>query len=70
MPKQIMPVFYVDKTKFKPQVTVQKSEKKIFRWVTLSTILQVSNIWTSSNLLHLVDLAYTKRCNFPHILNE
>ena len=39
MPKQTMPVFYVNKTKFKPQVTVQKSDEKIFNWVTLSTIL-------------------------------
>ena len=39
MPKQTMPVFYVNKTKFKPQATVQKSEIKIFNWVTLSTIL-------------------------------
>ena len=28
MPKQTMPVFYVNKTKFKPQATVQKSEKR------------------------------------------
>ena len=32
MPKQTMPVSYV-KTKFKPQVTVQKREIKIFNWV-------------------------------------
>ena len=34
MSKQTMPVFYVNKTKFKPEATVQKSEKKIFNWVT------------------------------------
>ena len=44
MPKQTMPVFYVNKTKFKSQATVQKSEIKIFNWVTRSKILQVSNI--------------------------
>ena len=49
MPKQTMPVFYVNKTKFKSQATVQKSEKKIFNWVTRPTTLQVSNIWPSSN---------------------
>ena len=27
MPKQTMPIIYVNKTKFKPQATVQKSEK-------------------------------------------
>ena len=36
MLKQTMPVFYVNKEKFEP---VQKSEVKIFNWVTLSTIL-------------------------------
>ena len=39
MPKQTMRVFYVNKTKFKPQTTVQKSEIKIFNWVAVSTIL-------------------------------
>ena len=39
MPKQTMAVFYVNKTKFKPQATVQKSEAKIFNWVTPSTML-------------------------------
>ena len=39
MLKQTMPVFYVNKTKFKPQATVVKIEIKIFNWVTLSTIL-------------------------------
>ena len=70
MPKQIMPVFYVNKTKFKPQATVPKREIKIFNWVTLSTILWISNIWTSSNLLHLVYLVYIKWCSFAHIINE
>ena len=51
MPKQTMPVFNVNKGKFKLQAIVQKSEKKIFKCVTLSTILYVSNIWTSSNSL-------------------
>ena len=39
MPKQTMLVFYVNKTKSKPQAIVQKSEIKIFNWVTQSTIL-------------------------------
>ena len=39
MPKQKMRVFYVNKTKFKPQITVQKSEIKILNWAALSTIL-------------------------------
>ena len=39
MPKQTMLVFYANKTKFKPQATVQKSEIKFFHSVTLSTIL-------------------------------
>ena len=39
MPKQTMPVFYFNKMKFKPQATVQKSEIKIFKWVTLTKIL-------------------------------
>ena len=52
MSKQAMPVFYDNETKFKPKATVKKSEIKIFNWVTLSTILYVSNVWTSSNLLH------------------
>ena len=43
--KQTMPVFYVNKTKFKPQATVQKSEIKVFHWVTLFTIPKFSNIW-------------------------
>ena len=30
MLKQAMPVFHVNKTKFKPQATVQESEIKIF----------------------------------------
>ena len=60
MPKQTMSVFYVNKTKFKSQATVQKSEKKIFNWVTRPTTLQVSNIWPSSNLLHLVHLVHSK----------
>ena len=30
MPKQAMPVSYVNKTKFKPQATVQNNEIKIF----------------------------------------
>ena len=38
MPKQTMPVFYINKTTFKPQATGQKNERKIFNWVTLSTI--------------------------------
>ena len=38
MPKQTMSVFYVNKTKFKPQATVQKSEIKLFNWVTLFTM--------------------------------
>ena len=29
-PKQAMSVFYINKTKFKPQATGQKSERKIF----------------------------------------
>ena len=29
MPKQTMPVFYVNKIKVKPQVTVEKSEKRV-----------------------------------------
>ena len=33
-----MPVFYGNKTKFKAQATVQKSEIKIFNRVALSTI--------------------------------
>ena len=36
LPKQTMPIFYVNKTKFKLQETVNKCEKKIFNWVTLS----------------------------------
>ena len=56
--------------KAKPQATVQKSEKKKnCNWVTLSTILSDSNIWTSSNLLHLVHLVHTKRCSSAHIIN-
>ena len=51
MPKQTMPVFYVNKTKFKLQAIVQKSEKKMFSCVILSAILYVSNIWMSSNSL-------------------
>ena len=38
MSKQTMIVFYVNKTKFKPQAKGQKSEIKVFNWVTLSTI--------------------------------
>ena len=30
MSKQTMPVFYVNKTKFKPQAAVEKSEIKVF----------------------------------------
>ena len=36
MPKQTMPVFYINKTKFKPKAAGQKSEREIFNWVTLS----------------------------------
>ena len=39
MLKQTMPVFYANKTKFKPQATAVKIEIKIFNWVTLSAIL-------------------------------
>ena len=60
----------VNKTKFKPQTTVQKSEKNIFNWVTLPTLLYVSNMWKSSNLLDLINLVYTKKCSFAHIINE
>ena len=60
----------VNKTKFKPQTTVQKSEKIIFNWVTLPTLLYVSNMWKSSNLLDLINLVYTKKCSFAHIINE
>ena len=28
MPKQTMPIFYINKTKFKPQATEQKKKKK------------------------------------------
>ena len=38
MSKHNMPVFYVNKTKFEPQATVQKSEIKIFNMLTLSSI--------------------------------
>ena len=61
---------YINKMKFKPQATLQKSETNIFNWVTLSTIPLVSNIWTSSNLRHAVQLLYAKMCSFAHILNE
>ena len=61
---------YINKTKLKPQATVQKSEIKIFNWVTLSTIPLVSNIWTSSNLLHVVHLLHAKMRSFSHIRNE
>ena len=44
MAKQTMPVFYVKKTKLKPQATVLKSEIKFFNWVTLFTIPYVSDI--------------------------
>ena len=71
MPKQTMPVFYINKTEFKPQATVQKSEIKIFNLVTLSTILSDSNIWATYNLLHLAYLVYIKWCTFAHIkINE
>ena len=56
--------------KLKPQATVQKSEIKIFNWVTLSTIPWISNIWTSSNLHYVVHLSYAKMCSFAHIQNE
>ena len=69
MPKQTLLVYYV-KMKFKPQATGQKREKKIFNWVTLNTIPEVSNIWVTSNLPHLVDLLYSKMCSFAHIINE
>ena len=70
MSKRAMPVFYDNETKFKPKATVKKIEIKIFNWVTLSTILYVSNVWTSSNLLHLVHLAYKKWCSFANVINE
>ena len=38
MPKYTMLVFYINKTKLEPQATEQQSERKIFNWVTLSTI--------------------------------
>ena len=38
MLKQTVPVFYIDETKFKPEATGQKSERKIFNWVALTTI--------------------------------
>ena len=69
MLKQTMPVSLINKTKLKPQVTVQKCETKIFNWVTLSTVPLVSNICTSSNLHHVVHLLYAKMCSFPHIRN-
>ena len=53
-----MPVFCVNEMKFKPQVTVQKSEVKFFNWVAQFTILSVSNIWTLLNLPHLVHLLF------------
>ena len=60
-----MPAFYVNKTKFKP---LKQQCKK----VTLSTIPYIHvhvNICTSSNLLHLVHLLYTKMCIFAHMIN-
>ena len=38
MPKQTMLDFYVNKMKFKPQASIQKSGINIFNTVTLSTI--------------------------------
>ena len=38
MPKQTMLVFYVNKMKFKPQASIQKSGINTFNTVTLSTI--------------------------------
>ena len=49
-----MPAFLYQQDEIKPQATMQKSELKIFNWVTLSTIHLVSNIWTSSNLHHVL----------------
>ena len=61
---------YINKTKLKPQARLQKSDIKIFNWVTLSAIPLVSKIWTSSNLLHVVHLLYVKMCSFAHMRNE
>ena len=64
MPKQTMPVFYVNKTKFKPQATVQKSEIKILNWVTLSTIL-----YTAKNTVISPNFMVWKffgKAQFPH----
>ena len=64
MPKQTMPVFYVNKTNFKPQATVQKSEIKILNWVTLSTIL-----YTAKNTVISPNFMVWKFCGkaqFPH----
>ena len=59
MPKQTLLVYYF-KMKFKPQATGQKREINNFNWMTLNTIPLVSNIWATSNLLHLVNLLYAK----------
>ena len=64
-----MPVFYV-KMKLKLQATGQKREINVFNWMTLNTISKDSNIWATSNLLHLVYLLYTKMRSFAHIINE
>ena len=62
MPKQKMLVFYVNKTKFEPQATGQKSEIKIFNWVTLSTIF-----WFQ---IYGHFLLSTKMCSFVNVINE
>ena len=69
MPKQTMPVFYVNKIKFKPQVTVEKSEKRfLVGWPYLQYFrFQIHRRWY---VLHLVHLVCTRRCRFAHIINE
>ena len=61
---------YINKTKFKSQATVQKSDLKIFYLVTLSAIPWVSNTWTSSSIHYVVHLLYVRTCSFAQILNE
>ena len=68
--KQTMPVSLYQLNQIKTSTNSAKKWNKDFNWVTLSTIPWVSNIWTSSNLHHIVHLFYAKMWSFAHMQNK
>ena len=61
MPKQTMPVFYINKTKFKPQVTGQKRLKKDF---SLGDPICITLGFNNMGQKQPPEVFYKKRCSY------